>query len=54
MTQQLCEVNAAKTAVVVGAGFGGLAVALRLLARGYKVDLLEKHADLGGGLGPSH
>ncbi|MFO7788085.1 MAG: phytoene desaturase family protein [Halospina sp.] len=35
-------------AVVVGAGFGGLAVALRLLARGYAVDLLEKHADLGG------
>ena len=36
------------TAVVVGAGFGGLAVALRLLARGYAVDLIEKHADLGG------
>lgn len=35
-------------AVVVGAGFGGLAVALRLLARGYAVDLLEKHEDLGG------
>jgi phytoene desaturase len=46
--QQSAGVNAAKTAVVVGAGFGGLAVALRLLARGYEVDLLEKHADLGG------
>ena len=42
------RVKAAKTAVVVGAGFGGLAVALRLLARGYNVDLLEKHEDLGG------
>lgn len=45
---ELSRVNAAKTAVVVGAGFGGLAVALRLLARGYQVDLLEKHDDLGG------
>ena len=35
-------------AVVVGAGFGGLAVALRLLAQGFDVDLLEKHPDLGG------
>ncbi|WP_050996644.1 phytoene desaturase family protein [Marinobacter sp. BSs20148] len=48
MTQQIRGVSTAKTAVVVGAGFGGLAVALRLLARGYRVDLLEKHADLGG------
>jgi phytoene desaturase len=42
------SISTAKTAVVVGAGFGGLAVALRLLARGYEVDLLEKHDDLGG------
>jgi phytoene desaturase len=35
-------------AVVVGSGFGGLSVALRLLALGFSVDLLEKHADLGG------
>ncbi|MEQ6884679.1 phytoene desaturase family protein [Salicola sp. Rm-C-2C1-2] len=40
--------NRQTTAVVVGAGFGGLAIALRLLARGYAVDLLEKHGDLGG------
>ena len=40
--------NRQTKAVVVGAGFGGLAVALRLLARGYSVDLLEKHSDLGG------
>ena len=35
-------------AVVVGAGFGGLSIALRLLAQGFSVDLLEKHTDLGG------
>lgn len=35
-------------AIVVGAGFGGLSVALRLLNRGFDVDLLEKHPDLGG------
>jgi phytoene desaturase len=46
--KRTAEVNAAKTAVVVGAGFGGLAAALRLLARGYTVDLLEKHGDMGG------
>lgn len=40
--------SAIPRAVVVGAGFGGLAVALRLLARGFAVDILEKHEDLGG------
>jgi phytoene desaturase len=35
-------------AVVIGAGFGGLSIALRLLAQGFSVDLLEKHTDLGG------
>lgn len=44
----LSQVNMETRAVVVGAGFGGLAVALRLLARGFAVDLLEKHEDLGG------
>jgi len=44
----LSQGNVKHQAVVVGAGFGGLAVALRLLARGYAVDLLEKHQDLGG------
>lgn len=42
------QFNAKLRAVVVGSGFGGLAVALRLLCRGYAVDLLEKHQDLGG------
>jgi phytoene desaturase len=35
-------------AVVVGAGFGGMAAALRLRARGYDVTLLEKQKQLGG------
>lgn len=35
-------------AIVIGAGFGGLAIAIRLLARGYTVELFERHPDLGG------
>ena len=31
-------------AVVVGSGFGGLAAAVRLRARGYRVTVLEKRA----------
>jgi phytoene desaturase len=34
--------------VVIGSGFGGLAAALRLQARGYAVTLLEKRARPGG------
>ena len=37
-----------KKVIVVGSGFGGLASALRLKARGYDVTLIEKHPDLGG------
>ena len=37
-----------KKVIVVGSGFGGLASALRLRAKGYEVTLLEKHSDLGG------
>ena len=37
-----------KKVIVVGSGFGGLASALRLRAKGYEVTLLEKHPDLGG------
>lgn len=36
------------TAIVIGAGFGGLAAALRLRARGYDVTLLEANEQLGG------
>ena len=35
-------------AVVIGAGFGGLAAAVRLRARGYDVTLLEALGSLGG------
>ena len=34
--------------VVIGSGFGGIAAALRLKAKGYNVTLVEKHPDLGG------
>ena len=37
-----------KKAIVIGSGFGGLAIASRLKYRGYDVKLLEKQADLGG------
>ena len=34
--------------IVIGSGFGGIAAALRLKAKGHKVTLIEKHNDLGG------
>ena len=37
-----------KTAVVIGAGFAGIAMALRLRALGYQVTLLERLNSLGG------
>ena len=38
----------AKKIIVIGSGFGGLASALRMRAKGYNVTLVEKHPDLGG------
>ncbi|HQU03873.1 MAG TPA: FAD-dependent oxidoreductase, partial [Acidocella sp.] len=35
-------------AVVIGSGFGGLAAAIRLGARGYRVTVLERLAEPGG------
>ena len=35
-------------AVVIGSGFGGLAAAIRLGARGYRVTVLERRAVAGG------
>lgn len=35
-------------AVVIGAGFGGIAAALRLRAKGYKVTLIDRGGRLGG------
>lgn len=37
-----------KNAVVIGSGFGGLAITIRLQAKGYKVTLIEKNEKLGG------
>ena len=40
--------NKDKKIIVIGSGFGGIAAALRMRAKGYEVTLLEKHPDLGG------
>lgn len=37
-----------KKVVIIGAGFGGLALAARLQARGFAVTLLEKNSQVGG------
>jgi len=34
--------------IVIGSGFGGIAAALRLVAKKHEVTLIEKHPDLGG------
>ena len=34
--------------IVIGSGFGGIAAALRLKAKGHGVTIIEKHPDLGG------
>jgi len=41
-------VSAPKKAIVVGSGFGGLAIAARLQAAGVEVTLLEKREKIGG------
>ena len=38
----------AKKVIIIGSGFGGLAAALRMRAKGFDVTLVEKHPDLGG------
>ena len=37
-----------KKAIVIGAGFGGLAAAMRLGSKGYKVSVFDKLNSLGG------
>ncbi len=37
-----------QSAIVIGGGFGGIAAALRLAAKGYEVELIEKLGALGG------
>ena len=39
-----------KSILVVGAGIGGLATALRLAKKGYKVEIIEKNSQAGGRL----
>ncbi len=34
--------------IIIGSGFGGIAAALRIKAKGHNVTLVEKHNDLGG------
>ena len=34
--------------IVIGSGFGGIAAALRLKAKGHQVKLIENHPHLGG------
>jgi len=41
----------AKNVLVVGAGLGGLATALRLAKKGYRVEIIEKNDQAGGRLG---
>ena len=38
----------AKKIIIIGSGFGGIASALRMRAKGFDVTLVEKHPDLGG------
>jgi phytoene desaturase len=40
--------TARKRALVLGAGYGGIASALRLRAKGYRVTLVERGAEIGG------
>ena len=37
-----------KKAIVIGAGFGGMAAAIRLVKKGYKVELIDRCNNLGG------
>ena len=38
----------AKKVIIIGSGFGGLADAIRLRAKGLDITLVEKQPDLGG------
>jgi len=42
------DVSASERALVIGAGFGGLAAAIRLAVKGYDVQVLERLGDAGG------
>ena len=42
------KIQGRRRAVVIGSGFGGLALAIRLQARGYDVTIVEKREKIGG------
>ncbi|NLB80197.1 MAG: FAD-dependent oxidoreductase, partial [Clostridiaceae bacterium] len=42
--------NKNKSVLIVGAGLGGLATALRLAKQGYQVEIIEKNKQAGGRL----
>lgn len=44
------DINMDKSVIIAGAGMAGLATAMRLASRGYKVSLLEKNSQAGGRL----
>lgn len=43
--------NRNKTAIIIGAGIGGIATAVYLVGNGYKVDIFEKNSSPGGRCG---
>jgi phytoene desaturase len=45
------DTSSVREVLVVGAGLGGLAAAVRLAAQGYRVRVLERHATPGGRCG---
>ena len=47
-TQNYGPLDERPHAIVIGSGFGGLAAAVRLGARGYRVTILEKFDAAGG------
>lgn len=44
----MLTLNSKPHAVIIGAGLGGLAAAIRLGARGYRVTVLDRLAEPGG------
>lgn len=49
-TKTVTRISPMKTAIVIGAGLGGLCTALRLTQKGYTVKIIEKNSTLGGRL----
>jgi phytoene desaturase len=47
-SRQMLHFSGQKTIAIVGSGFGGLAAAVRLKARGFRVILFEKNERVGG------